>query len=478
MSDALLWNEIGNLYLQLGRHQEAISAIKRAIEMDPRSSSFQRNLGQAYYHAREYGNALHMFRRCVSLMHSPKEQALVWNKIGDTCRELQDLESAMQAYKKADDLNLGMPGSDSLDASSIACAAGSQKKLEMEKESDASELLSGLKKLVSQMEYSLGEKPTAKELPSEHEPPEKQESLDDDTQPSRAVKRNRSENPASSPALDPPQANPHPIKQADTLPGSGKKTIYVYPNPNGDKEKAPGRSTEQGVMEKPAAPITRVPDIPNLQEILAKVKVYENITRSNPSNDRAWDTLGKLYKALGRYDEAIAAYLKAIEIAPARDIYSYYLGLLYSVQQKHELAVEAFQTVLQRNPDYVLAHGALAGVFHRLGQENKANHHIAIALPMMEKESEYNQACFYAICGDNEKALECLKQALNKQDTTIEWVKSDPDLDPVRGDPRYLELISHKDGENRMQSGENYYSNNRSRRENRLLPHLNSSLAR
>ena len=206
------------------------------------------------------------------------------------------------------------------------------------------------------------------------------------------------------------------------------------------------------------------PNIPNLQEILAKLHVYENITRNNPTNDRAWDTLGKLYKSLGRFKDAINSYLRAIEIAPTRDVYFYYLGLLYSVEGQHDLAVEAFETVLQRNPDYVLAHGALAGVYHRMGLENKANHHIAIALPMMENESAYNRACFHAICGDNENALEFLQQALKNQDTTIEWIKSDPDLEPLRTDPRYLTLIAETSPAGPGREDEIYFSSRKARK--------------
>ena len=179
------------------------------------------------------------------------------------------------------------------------------------------------------------------------------------------------------------------------------------------------------------------PGIDDLEEILAKVNIYENITRVNPTSDRGWDTLGKLYKALGRYKDAIGAYQKAIEVAPDKEVYYYYLGLLFSVEQQNEEAIQAFQFVLRKNPDYVLAHSALAGVYHRMGLENKANHHISIALPKMNNESTYNRACFYVICGDHELAFEFLRLALTNKETTIDWIKSDPDLDPIRNDQRY-----------------------------------------
>jgi tetratricopeptide (TPR) repeat protein len=477
MSDALLWNEIGNLYLHFGSFNEAIAAIRRAFELEPNSAMFSSNLGQAYYKAGEFDNALLLFQKSIQLLHSPREQAVIWNKIGDTCRALKDLDSAMRAYKKADDLVLvaGAPGQGR--KTPAVSPVNRQAASKPAGNPDPAALLTGLKKLVSQMEQSVEEPTQVEPEPSAPQIDAPQAFSIEDTQPSRSIHAAPVVKDGFQSAVEPPAAsNDVPASE----PGSEvtHKNIYVYPDPNATNEdkavKTPARDTGGSAR----GPVSHFPNLPNLQEILAKMRVYENITRTNPTNDRAWDTLGKLYKSLGRYKDAIASYLRAIDIAPTRDIYFYYLGLLYSVEGKHDLAVEAFETVLQRNPDYVLAHGALAGVYHRMGLENKANHHIAIALPMMESESAYNRACFHAICGDNEQALEFLQQALKNQDTTVEWIKSDPDLEPLRTDPRYLTLIAEIDKQGSEKEDENFFSSTRKGKENRVLPLLNNSVAR
>jgi tetratricopeptide (TPR) repeat protein len=277
------------------------------------------------------------------------------------------------------------------------------------------------------------------------------------------------------------QNNSCPAMEAENPVPAAKKTIIVIPDPNeiyqnlAPETKDGEDDVRDGNSNGPSNP---TPNIANLEEILAKVHIYENITRVNPTNDRAWDTLGKLYKSLGRFKDAILTYQKAIEIAPEREVYYYYLGLLYSVEQQHDDAVEAFQLVLSKNPEYILAHGALAGVYHRMGLENKANDHIATALPRMINESAYNRACFYAICGDSELALEFLQLALENNDTTIEWIKSDPDLDPIRTDLRYQELVSGKEQPAPENGIDNYFSCELDAAQNRLLPILNHSLAR
>jgi hypothetical protein len=112
-----------------------------------------------------------------------------------------------------------------------------------------------------------------------------------------------------------------------------------------------------------------------------------------------------------------------------------------------------------------------------MGLENKANHHISIALPSMNNESAYNRACFYAICGDSEHALECLQDALRNNDTTIEWMRSDPDLDPIRTDPRFHELLTaaYQPLPERIPD---IFSSGLETVQNRLLPVLNQSLVR
>jgi Flp pilus assembly protein TadD len=317
-----------------------------------------------------------------------------------------------------------------------------------------------------------------------------------DTKPIYLPKQRMDDDQFNDPSID----NKKPTftqqnKVVDDLPNSREKPLIVIPKPSGVLDTASKeeqyhseplqiKNTDQIIADgkgkdgKSKAHSNIGQGTDDLEEILAKVNIYENITRVNPTSDRGWDTLGKLYKALGRYKDAIGAYQKAIESAPDKEVYYYYLGLLFSVEQQNEEAIQAFLFVLRKNPDYVLAHSALAGVYHRIGLENKANHHISIALPKMNNESTYNRACFYVICGDHELAFEFLQLALSNKETTIDWIKSDPDLDPIRSDQRYLGLISEDDQPMPEHGNENYFSSELEGRHNKLLPILNHSLTR
>jgi tetratricopeptide (TPR) repeat protein len=495
MSEALLWNEIGNIHKRYGSHQDAIVAYTKAIELDPASSWPCFNLGHAYYLCGEYGHALIFFRQCLQSMGLIKDQVMVWNMIGDTYRALKDFDNAVLAYRKADALELrtplagaqavAQPGSDSgMAAPAVLNDAPAQ---------DArSDRLSNVSPFIdSPDEPRPGEEtqPATASEPSSASSSEPSNVAIPDPRsltpiPERKIYRfikdpGNLQSTAQAPVLqdldlqEPVTGTPAPAStNAETTPRAPKPQAPRIPETGTLRPSAEAQAT------KPAQASARCVANENLEEILAKVNVYEKITRVNPNNDRAWDTLGKLYKSLGRYKDAILAYQQAIEKAPEREVYYYYLGLLYTVEQRHDDAVWAFQLVLRKNPNYTLAHSALAGVYHRMGLENKANHHIATALPKMTNESAYNRACFYSICGDNELAIEFLRLALKNKDTTIEWIKSDPDLEAIHTDPRYLALIAEQDSHSQESNDDNYFSSDLEGAQNQLLPILNHSLAR
>lgn len=172
------------------------------------------------------------------------------------------------------------------------------------------------------------------------------------------------------------------------------------------------------------------------------IATYQRVTELNPKNARAWHTLGNLFRTSGRYDEAVAAFGQAVALDPNREVFHYHLGLVYAALKRYDEAIRAFQKVVELNPDYNLAHCTLAGYYRRLGQENEAQKHITIAMPTMKDETEYNRACFAAICGNNDQALELLREALEKKQTTPDWVRRDPDFEFIRDDPRFEALVS------------------------------------
>jgi adenylate cyclase len=56
----------------------------------------------------------------------------------------------------------------------------------------------------------------------------------------------------------------------------------------------------------------------------------------------------------------------------------------------------------------------------------------------------YNAACLYARLGDKQLAIETLKNAIAAGQEDFEWIKRDPDLESIRNEPEYIELMKGK----------------------------------
>ena len=179
-----------------------------------------------------------------------------------------------------------------------------------------------------------------------------------------------------------------------------------------------------------------------VNKVAGTIATYEATVRENPYNDRAWDSLGNLYRIVQRNKDAIRSFERAVELEPAKYVYHYQLGTLYASEGKFPEAIREIQTVVELNPDFTFAHCALASYLRRVGQDDEAEKHIAFAAPFMKNEKEYDRACFESIRGNVDGALELLEIALEKKQTTIEWIQRDLDLDFIRQDSRYRLLAT------------------------------------
>ena len=211
---------------------------------------------------------------------------------------------------------------------------------------------------------------------------------------------------------------------------------------------------EETVLETQVDAAESLPDINKLareeqarQELEASIAKFKRAVQTNPHNAYAWDALGSLYKSAGLYKEAILAYQQATSINPPKALYYHNLGLVYACEGRDEDAICAFQKVIEIDPDYSLAHATLGGYYRKMGLEELAQKHIGKAMKnIFDSENEYNRACLEAICGNADHAIELLGVALRNKQTYVDWILRDPDLDFIRQDPRFKQLVSDYTG--------------------------------
>jgi hypothetical protein len=53
----------------------------------------------------------------------------------------------------------------------------------------------------------------------------------------------------------------------------------------------------------------------------------------------------------------------------------------------------------------------------------------------------YNGACLYSRLGETRRAVATLREAIAAGVTNYAWMKHDPDFDPIRNDPEFIELM-------------------------------------
>jgi adenylate cyclase len=115
------------------------------------------------------------------------------------------------------------------------------------------------------------------------------------------------------------------------------------------------------------------------------------------------------------------------------------------VRSAAKMMVSEAQRAVQQDPSNGAALGILAGGYALLGEKEKAHEWIERAL-LIDPDNvnmRYNFACVLAgYLGDCEGALRLLQSTLSfAGETTIRIAGTDPDLDPLRDDPRFEALL-------------------------------------
>jgi serine/threonine protein kinase/tetratricopeptide (TPR) repeat protein/TolB-like protein len=83
-------------------------------------------------------------------------------------------------------------------------------------------------------------------------------------------------------------------------------------------------------------------------------------------------TLGSVYRATGKYSEAIAELNRAQALAPNSDEVYYRLGNVYMSKGDMPHAIEAFQKAVQLNPYYWINENSLGVAYFQIGEYDKA----------------------------------------------------------------------------------------------------------
>jgi tetratricopeptide (TPR) repeat protein len=88
------------------------------------------------------------------------------------------------------------------------------------------------------------------------------------------------------------------------------------------------------------------------------VQAYNRAIEIDPQDAEAWNNKGTALGVLGRYDEAIQAFEKAIEINSSYAEAWYNMGVVFDLQGNYYQAIRAYNEATRINPEYEKAWAA------------------------------------------------------------------------------------------------------------------------
>jgi serine/threonine protein kinase/tetratricopeptide (TPR) repeat protein len=179
-------------------------------------------------------------------------------------------------------------------------------------------------------------------------------------------------------------------------------------------------------------------------------QAFEKAMKLEPKMFEAAYWYGMALQAEGRFEDAVKMFDRASTLRPEDYQSAHFLGQAYRSLGKHEDEVahlrrglSLMEGSLELNPDDARAANLAAGVFASLGEAEPALKYAerSLAIDPEDPMLLYNVACTYASLGRIDQAISCLERAVEKGFGHREWIDNDPDLAPLRDNPRYKDIV-------------------------------------
>jgi eukaryotic-like serine/threonine-protein kinase len=176
------------------------------------------------------------------------------------------------------------------------------------------------------------------------------------------------------------------------------------------------------------------------EEGLAELRKAQEL---DPLSPVVYATLGSDLTCLHRYDEAIQQGRKSLELDPhfARGISL--LAGVYLLKGEYPEAVQQAEKAVVVSDSSVEYLGWLGYIYGMVGRKAEAGK-ILTRVQQLSKHQYVSPSIFslmYTGLGEKDQAFQWLNRAFESHDPALENLKIDPSFDPLRGDPRFAELM-------------------------------------
>ncbi len=330
-----IWNELGLVFMQVNSFEEAGQAFSKACELDRRYGWAYSNLALAYANQGNYQEAIEACHRSLEVFTEDNDKAIALDRLANFYRAINDYDNAMKTFQMADKLN----------GSAIATqqtAASDSPRLDPVQVSE------------SALEVPLPTEP--KEAPQTEEGISFEE-----------VKQEKHEMPAW-------------IFQSETW-NQNTNTSAPYSDDLFWKEEPKSmtrKQMEELTMKTRTArqPMHEFVSGPSLSENQFSIDLFgveDEITETK--NPEVWNEKGNIHFQKGAYDQAIAAYNKAIKLDRSFGWPYSNLALTYLTLGKLAEAILLYQksaTLLHDREEQAASWNSLGNIYRHLNDYENA----------------------------------------------------------------------------------------------------------
>ena len=181
--------------------------------------------------------------------------------------------------------------------------------------------------------------------------------------------------------------------------------------------------------------------IGRLDEALNQVRRAQGLDPLSPIVN---SDLGRYLLYAGQHDEAVAQFRKTLEFDPNSVSARRGLGLAYRANRQNAEAITELKRALELSENSPIILGDLGAAYAGAGDRAAAEGVLKQLTAMADKQyvPASARAMVYAALGDATRALDALEKAHSEHDFAITQIAVAPWAQPLRGDPRYVDLVN------------------------------------
>ncbi len=154
--------------------------------------------------------------------------------------------------------------------------------------------------------------------------------------------------------------------------------------------------------------------------------------------------LGKLLFLARKPDEAIEQLQRTLEMDPDFPLAHLFLALAYNQKGLHDQAIAELQKQANRPGSRTIFKAALGFVYGQAGRKDEATsilNELKERTSLKQFVSPFEIALVYTGLGEKDQALDWLEKAKTEHDPFLIYIKTDPNFDSLRSDPRFQAFL-------------------------------------